>query len=67
MELLQVFMGSSLDSVCTLETRVHGLERIIYEMAQDQAAVSTGRPSSCVEAGALAMEALHKQVMPLLL
>lgn len=50
MELLQVFMGSSLDSVCTLETRVHGLQRIIYEMAQDLAAVSRGR-SSCVEGG----------------
>lgn len=50
MELLQVFMGSSLDSICTLETRVHGLERIIYEMAQDLAAVSLGMPS-CVEGG----------------
>lgn len=51
MELLQVFMGSSLDSICTLETRVHGLERSIYEMAQDLAGASSGRPS-CVEGGA---------------
>lgn len=51
MELLQLFMGSSLDSIGTLETRVHGLERIIYEMAQDLAAVSSGRPS-CFEGGA---------------
>ncbi|KAH9305369.1 hypothetical protein KI387_009773 [Taxus chinensis] len=35
MELLQAFMGSSLESISTVETRVHGLERIVNEMAQD--------------------------------
>eukprot|EP01018_Ginkgo_biloba_P026768 Gb_39526 [translate_table: standard] len=44
LELLQAFMGSSLESICSLETRVHGLEMILDEMAQDLA-LSTGRLS----------------------
>eukprot|EP01018_Ginkgo_biloba_P040368 Gb_05823 [translate_table: standard] len=38
----QVFMTSSEESMCALETRVNGLERIVDEMAQDLA-LSTGR------------------------
>eukprot|EP01018_Ginkgo_biloba_P024354 Gb_16920 [translate_table: standard] len=49
LELMQMFMGSSQKGMHSLETRVHGLERIVDEMAQDLA-VSTGRLSN-VEGG----------------
>ncbi|GLJ26447.1 hypothetical protein SUGI_0510480 [Cryptomeria japonica] len=37
MELLQVFMGSTSDSISALETRLNGLEKIVDEIAQDLA------------------------------
>jgi len=45
LELIQNFIGSSQEGMRSLESRVHGLERTVDEMAQDLA-VSTGRLST---------------------
>jgi len=45
LELIQCFIGSSQEGMRSLESRIHGLERIVGEMAQD-VAVSTGRLST---------------------
>eukprot|EP00253_Pinus_taeda_P017584 PITA_17584 len=51
LELIQNFIGSSQEGMRSLESRVHGLERTVDEMAQDLA-VSTGRLSnSSIEGG----------------
>ncbi|KAK8961071.1 Microtubule-associated protein TORTIFOLIA1 [Platanthera guangdongensis] len=42
MNMLQNFMGGSHDSLITLEERVHGLERVVEEMARDLS-LSSGR------------------------
>ncbi|KAK8946772.1 Microtubule-associated protein TORTIFOLIA1 [Platanthera zijinensis] len=42
MNMLQDFMGGSHDNLITLEDRVHGLERVVEEMARDLS-LSSGR------------------------
>lgn len=51
LELIQNFIGSSQEGMRSLESRIHGLERIVDEMAR-ALAVSTGRlPTSAIKGG----------------
>lgn len=51
LELIQCFIGSSQEGMRSLESRIHGLERIVDEMAR-ALAVSTGRlPTSAIKGG----------------
>lgn len=46
MNMLQDFMGGSHDGMVTLENRVHGLERVVEEMARDLSLSSSRRSNN---------------------